>query len=213
VRRGNSALIYPCHVKEDLAFDLLEFMASHFSRVELDGNLFEQWPAGLRFEIGIEHVSRAAELYKNIFEGEEDCVLVAQDWSPADSLLHGRTPLFQTPGIILVEPPALGVLDVSPFNDTPYRLTWTRLAPRGLDAIQMFQGIANREQPGSPKIESAVYVISPGKKTILHMYDDRGLDVIASQLSTLRPVFNKFSEWILDNQRQRIDFRFSSFAL
>lgn len=188
-------------------------MASRFSRVELDGNLFEQWPVGLRFEIGIEHVSRAAELYKNIFEGEEDCVLVAQDWSPADSLLHGRTSLFETPGIILVEPPAIGVLDVSLFDDTPYRLTWTRLALRDLDAIQMFQGIANREQPGNPKIESAVYVISPGKKTILHMYNDRGLDVIASQLSTLRPVFNKSSEWILDNQRHRIDFRFSSFAL
>jgi hypothetical protein len=40
------------------------------------------------------------------------------------------------------------------------------------------------------------------------MYDDRGLDVIAAELNTLRPMFESFNDWILDNQRHRIELRF-----
>jgi hypothetical protein len=34
-------------------FDLPEFMFSQFGRVDFGGDLFEQWPVGIRFEIGI----------------------------------------------------------------------------------------------------------------------------------------------------------------
>jgi Domain of unknown function (DUF3885) len=40
------------------------------------------------------------------------------------------------------------------------------------------------------------------------MYDDRGLDIIAAELNTLRPLFESFGDWILENQRHRIAFRF-----
>jgi hypothetical protein len=43
------------------------------------------------------------------------------------------------------------------------------------------------------------------------MYDDRGLDVIAASASTLLPIYERFGDWILDNQRHRIDFRFKNF--
>lgn len=35
-----------------------------------------------------------------------------------------------------------------------------------------------------------VYVIDPRSKVIMHMYDDRGLDMIAAELETLRHCFN-----------------------
>jgi hypothetical protein len=40
------------------------------------------------------------------------------------------------------------------------------------------------------------------------MYDDRGLDIIAAELNTLRPLFESFVDWVLDNQRHRVAFRF-----
>jgi hypothetical protein len=43
---------------------------------------------------------------------------------------------------------------------------------------------------------------------IMHMYDDRGLDMIAAELNILRPLYEIFSDWILENQRHRIAFRF-----
>ena len=100
--------------------------------------------------------------------------------------------MFKTPGIFRTEPAQLQSVEVSPFDETPYQLTWSRLSPLDIDAAQMFQGIANREQPGIPKISSGVYVIDPHARVIMHMYDDRGLDVIAAKIDTLRPIFENF---------------------
>lgn len=191
-------------------FSLPEFMFAHFSRVDFGGDLFGQWPVGIRFEIGINHVYRAARIYESAFAGAETCILVSQDWMATTEIARPSTTLFSTPGIFPIKLSELQTVDVSPFDETEYRLTWTRLQPLTFDAASMFQAIANREQPGSPKVRSGVYVIEPSKRVIMHMYDDRGLDVIATELDTLRPLFETFNEWVLDNQRHRVEFRFRS---
>jgi hypothetical protein len=191
------------------SFDLPAFMLSYFNRVDFGGDLFNQRPVGIRFEIGIEQVSRAAKLYEFVFVKADDCILVSQDWTVGEEIVSRSTPLFATPGIFAkANPPICESVDVSPFDETPYRLTWTRLSPVSFDAPQMFQAIANREQDGIPKVSSGVFVIDPCSKVIMHMYDDRGLDIIAAKLSTLRPLFESFGDWILENQRHRIESRF-----
>jgi hypothetical protein len=191
-------------------FDLPEFMFSYFNRVDFGGDLFAQWPVGIRFEIGIEQVDRAAQLFNFAFAKTKECVLVSQDWSVDGNFENRYSPLFKTPGIFRTELAQLQSAEVSPFDETPYRLTWTCLSPVEVAAAQMFQAVANREQEGFPKISSGVYVIDPRAKIIMHMYDDRGLDVIAYELDVLRPMFERFSDWILENQRHRIEFRFRS---
>ena len=195
-------------MKHYVPFDLPEFMFSQFNRVDFGGNLFGQWPVGIRFEIGINQVSRAAKLYELAFAKAEDCVLVSQDWKTAGGLAKRFTPLFKTPGIFPTEPSQFQVVEVSPFDESQYRLTWTCLSPLAFDAARMFQAIANGEQGGVPTIASSVYVIDPRTKIIMHMYDDRGLDIIATELDTLRPLFESFSDWILDNQRHTVESRF-----
>jgi hypothetical protein len=44
----------------------------------------------------------------------------------------------------------------------------------------------------------------------MHMYDDRGLDVIASGKESLRTIYHAFNPWILDYDRGRIDQVFMS---
>jgi hypothetical protein len=189
-------------------FDLPAFMLSYFNRVDFGGDLFNQWPIGIRFEIGIEQVSRAAKLYEIIFAKADDCILVSQDWTVGEEIANRSTPLFATPGILPSDPTQLQSVKISPVDETPYRLTWTRLSPLAFNAAQMFQAIANRELGGIPKVSSGVFVIDPCSKVIMHMYDDRGLDIIAAELNTLRPLFESFGDWILENQRHRITFRF-----
>ena len=191
-------------------FSLPEFMFSHFSGVDFGGDLFGQWPVGIRFEIGISRVYRAARLYEFTFAKAENCILVSQDWMGGTEIAQVSTPLFSTQGIFLTKPSEFQTVDVSPFDETEYRLTWALLQPLAFDVASMFQAIANREQTGSPKVRSGVYVIDPSKRVIMHMYDDRGLDVIATELDTLRPLFETFNEWVLDNQRHRVEFRFRS---
>jgi len=197
-------------MEHHVAFNLSDFMFSHFNRVDFGGDLFGQWPIGIRFEIGIERVSRATKLYEFVFAKAESLILVSQDWKEGEEMVRSSTPLFETPDIFRIEPLELRMLDVFPFDEAEYRLTWARIAPLVFDAARMFQAIANREQPGSPKIRSAGYAIDPNNKLIMHMYDDRGLDIIAADLDTLRPLFETFGEWVLENQRHREKFRFRS---
>lgn len=191
-------------------FDLPAFMLSNFNRMDFGPNLFDQRPTGIRFEIGIEQVTRASTLFDFVFAESPDCILVSQDWV-TDKTLDGRfTPLFQTPGICTPDSLRLETLDVSPLDETAYRLTWTRLPPASINALAMFQGIANREQQGSPKISSGVFAIAPSSKIIMHMYDDRGLDIVSAELNTLRSLYEGFDSWVLDNQRHRIASRFTT---
>jgi hypothetical protein len=193
-------------------FDLPAFMLSHFNRVDFGGDLFNQWPVGIRFEIGIEQISRAAKLYEFLFANADDCVLVSQDWTVGEEIVKSSSPLFATPGIFPSPPSQLQSVEITPYDETPYRISWTRLTPLAFNAPLMFQLIANREQGGTPKVSSGVFVIHPRLKIILHMYDDRGLDVIAAELNALRSLFDSFNHWILENQRQRIMSRFRAMA-
>jgi hypothetical protein len=200
---ASSAVVYAFWMENYAPFNLPEFMLAHFGRVDFGGDLFGQWPVGIRFEIGIEQVSRAAKLYEFAFAEAEDCVLVSTDWREGSEIVRRATPLFKTPGIFPCEPSRLQKVEVFPFEDTQYALTWARFSPQAFDAALMFQAVANREQLGEPSVNSRVFVIEPRSKIIMHMYDDRGLDI-----DTLRQMFESFNDWILDNQRHRIEFRF-----
>lgn len=50
-----------------------------------------------------------------------------------------------------------------------------------------------------------IYFLNIDKKLIFHMYDDRGLDIIATDKETLRPIYIKQNDLILDYDRERID--------
>ncbi len=43
-----------------------------------------------------------------------------------------------------------------------------------------------------------VYLLNPSAGLLLHMYDDRGLDVIATSTVPLLPLQKQFCEWIND---------------
>jgi hypothetical protein len=55
-----------------------------------------------------------------------------------------------------------------------------------------------------------VYIVDPSAKIIMHMYDDRGLDVIATGIDALRAMFDRYCAWILENRRQKVESRFKS---
>jgi hypothetical protein len=37
------------------------------------------------------------------------------------------------------------------------------------------------------------------------MYDDRGVDIITSDVETLRQIYTRFNDWILEFNRKEID--------
>lgn len=43
---------------------------------------------------------------------------------------------------------------------------------------------------------------------MLHLYNDRGLDIVAYDKASLIPIYHKLNKWILENDRKQIDKMF-----
>lgn len=54
-----------------------------------------------------------------------------------------------------------------------------------------------------------VFFVNTTKKLIFNMYDDRGLDIIATDKETIRPIYIKHEDWILDYDKDKIDKQFA----
>lgn len=63
---------------------------------------------------------------------------------------------------------------------------------------------------GSQEFVSSVYIFDIENHVMLHMYDDRGLDVAAHDKNTLIPAYTNLNTWILDYDRDKIDKVFLS---
>ena len=50
-----------------------------------------------------------------------------------------------------------------------------------------------------------VYFINVERRIIFYMYDDRGVDVIASKMEDLVELYRELNDWILDYDRKEID--------
>jgi len=43
------------------------------------------------------------------------------------------------------------------------------------------------------------------QKTIIHVYDDRGCDLLATSPETIRNMYETYNDWILDYDKPEID--------
>ena len=48
------------------------------------------------------------------------------------------------------------------------------------------------------------FLLHPTEAVLLHVYDDRGMDVIGSDAQTLRSIYETFDSWLLDYDRPRM---------
>jgi hypothetical protein len=60
----------------------------------------------------------------------------------------------------------------------------------------------------SEKLVSSTYLIDSHSTILFHLYDDRGLDVVAANKESLRSLYERFNVWILDYDRKKIDLLF-----
>jgi len=78
-------------------------------------------------------------------------------------------------------------------------LQWVELPARSFSYEAVFQGIANHDHARSPSVSSRVYFLNPSTDMLLHMYDDRGLDIIAATDEPLTRIRQEFPDWVLDS--------------
>jgi DNA invertase Pin-like site-specific DNA recombinase len=88
-------------------------------------------------------------------------------------------------------------------------LQWTEIAPRHIGYKDILQAIMHKDFPSQqPRTADYIYLINRTRNIVLHMYDDRGMDLIAHEASDLQPIYDAYKGWILDYDRARIEQTF-----
>jgi Domain of unknown function (DUF3885) len=59
------------------------------------------------------------------------------------------------------------------------------------------------EMPIYPSAPVVAFLLDPSKSVMLHVYDDRGMDVIANDPAKLHGLYSDFADWLLDYDRER----------
>lgn len=217
---------------------LPHYMDANFPALRLEPPLFYNWPIAIRFELNGDEpkmpgasdsyfaavVRRANRIFEETFRNSEYALVVStemkfQDLSPDAYRWKYRDRRKKTPdlfrlarahGVGLSRPAGRATTcRVRGKERETMTLRWSECSPLRIGYTRIFEAIANQDFPRrKPRVLGDVYFVDPKNHLILHMYDDRGMDVIAKDVTTLRRLYSAKQAWILDYDRQRIDNTF-----
>lgn len=183
--------------------------------------VFYRWPIGLRFELGTDKkgqvyfsnvIDRAKELYDSIINDGDRILLIYQLYTGQNYKNDVKNFCFNYINHFdksVIEYEQLTNLYLPKDNND----LWTRViietTANQIDIKRLLTAISNWDfQDRTPQIEGEVYFVDTTKNIIFHMYDDRGVDIIAKDKNSLRKLHHDFSDWILDYDREIIDENF-----
>jgi hypothetical protein len=210
---------------------LPEYLSVKFPNLRLTPPLFYQWPVGIRFELGIDQVGmsyddavlhRASTLYESAFSSGDLSWIVSgttQHISTSRSAIKttgGRYRTFCPTVFQLRKPGPLGlrgpagryrfVSDEDLGSREITTLRWGGVRPRHIEYRRILQAKANDYyHMRRPITSDRIYFVNRTRNLIFHMYDDRGLDIIAESPRDLQAIYEAHNSWILDYDRKRIE--------
>ena len=187
---------------------------------------FDQSPYSLRFELGGElsnlddpvrrftqAYDRARAVAGNAF-GESQRLIAVVMWTEAPSDLTGRP-----------RKHGLSSLSAIGFDTSQPIHSWEGLPPwlegedpeavkcfwaafdlsacRGQQDILLWCAIAD-EMPVEPNAAVVSYLLDPDAGVLLHVYDDRGMDLTGLSAQSVASVYREFDPWLLDFDRDRM---------
>jgi hypothetical protein len=177
-------------------FDLKSCIDRLFPGLSLGGDLFHQSPIGVRFNIGLAEIDRAVLIFNAVFRDAQVVVLLDEDSSwEADPARWYE--LFSLPGLLRSsEKPTVRSYEIKVSEDEVYTVRWAIIRSSVLSTGRLFEAIANQDHGRTPSVRGRVHILDPEAEVLLHMYDDRGMDVIATSVAPLLTLKSSFSSWI-----------------
>lgn len=188
----------------------------------LEHPVFYHAPVGIRFEIGGEadvyvkkgirrklhpnpkYVNQACERACTIFKA-----LTQNDWLLRVEVYNERDIEKVSKQLELGKPQETVKKEYAVEEDemTHYELYWDmNIVDWSIEKI--VKEVILADIGGLNCLASAVFLIHPKEHILYHLYDDRGLDVIAKDKETLRPIYGVYKDWILEYDREEIDSLF-----
>lgn len=203
-----------------------QFLAAHFPGLVLQKPVFYQSAHSLRVNLQVgktntdeyfRHViGRATALFEAAFAPDDRLLLLVRDYKyRRRKIRFGNFVHRQIRGLKKAElayATAAGVYSPGDaWNEELLRLPAHRIAHAPVLAalahadfpprLPRFTGRGLWETP-------ELYFLNLDRGLVFHMYDDRGLDLVAGDREALRPLYERFNAWLLDYDRARMDQSF-----
>lgn len=203
-----------------------ELLLSNFEGIELKSPFFYNAPVGIRFNVGgdidmaekrvkqVKH--RAVTLFNEVNQDKDNIyfVLFMDSWD------EHRVSSFEN-DVIQVFETFINGLDVKQVfkkeqdyrykemdedDDTVTIRYCAKLKVKDLDIDKLILEIANRTIANQvSSIVGDIFLVNETTKVIFYLYDDRGLDIVAVNKEKLKSIYEKYNDWILDYDRERIN--------
>jgi len=207
--------------------NLQSFLRAHFNGLTLKQPLFYNWPIALRFnlqygEVGTtsyfqEVVHRATKLFDEVFEPTDSLFFVLTDYRYKRRKIHFKNFCFQCIRQLKKDDISFSILRqlYNHDKDDVYNRAVVLTTAGRLDFVSLLSAIAHKDFPeqrpqlGQELLSSKdIYFININKRIIFHMYDDRGLDILAAAKEDIIELYQKYKDWLLDYDRQQMDATF-----
>jgi hypothetical protein len=209
-------------------------MKNKFKNLILEPPLFYSWNVGIRFELGysnvwiidkqkrlneqyfIEALHRAMIIFDFIFKDDDKIIFVYQQFSDGRKTI-GKNNFYLQQIRNLAEIEFSDVRenkDDNKFEKKAYCLKrfTVKVSKKDINYQAILEACINSDFTIRNKRfipHGDCYFINTSNHTILHLYDDRGMDVISVHPNKLKSLYKKYNEYILDYDRDRIDVVFN----
>ncbi|KQU21724.1 hypothetical protein ASG65_21535 [Bacillus sp. Leaf13] len=198
-------------------------METNFPNLSLRPALFYSWDIGIRFELGVEWkieydfenspylkgvYKRAINLFKSLHLDDEEIFVVANVNDYGYKKVNIFYPFVRDKDVLYKLKHKV-IPYVFPEDDEEGRYITHRFMLRcktsDIRYVPLLKAICNQDMGIRPSIFHDIFFININRDTIFHVYDDRGCDLLAKSAETIRDIYNKYNEWILDYDREEID--------
>lgn len=206
---------------------LLQFLDNNFNGLILKQPLFYNWDLGLRFDLQTTHTGydgyfeevrrRASILFQSAFDISDRILLVIKDAKYRRRKLRIGNFVFKQIDNFKKAEISYKVEKRIYSSNECYNVAIVDLIASQLNYENILTAIGNSDFPKRyPRLDNKgassnkeVYFINIDKNIIFQMYGDRGLDIIAADKETLRPIYNQHLHLLLEYDKDQIDRLFA----
>ncbi|WP_026993147.1 DUF3885 domain-containing protein [Flavobacterium subsaxonicum] len=214
--------------------EYFKFLDDNFDGLTIKPPLFYRWQNGLRFNLQSktadsdsyfeesdsyfeEVVKRASLLFESFFDADDSVYMVVIEHKFKRQKIRRFNYIFNQ--IQNLKRQDIDYYRIKNFFDEEslnypfdqHNVAIVQTIAKNIGYQNILKAISYRDFPRIIETlgSKSIYFINVDKKLIFSMYDDRGLDVIASNKETLRANYIKHNSLILDYNRQKIDSLFN----
>ncbi|MED4213453.1 DUF3885 domain-containing protein [Priestia megaterium] len=201
-----------------------KYIEENFIDADIKKPLFYNFPIGIRFELGNPNqvlqknymkqvYERSLTLFEEIFDENDEMYLMVYanrnicDKKKTQIFNHFLKEKSLKYNIGYKKLPFVHYEDDERWETRQFIL---KCKKHDLYYKRLLTAIANMDTLNVPAIkqDNECYFVNIDKGIIFHMYDDRGLDVVAKSIKTIEPLYTNYKNWILSYDREEIDSLF-----